>query len=101
MKNESPKIGRPETNLKDSNMKHLELGCTAHRHSLLGINAVVNARAGRQDLNDETIEDVELKRDARKINARLEDRVRFYQFNSRFCRRNRARLAHLLSDPND
>lgn len=30
----------------------LYLGCTAATHRILGIHAVVNARSGRQDLND-------------------------------------------------
>lgn len=79
----------------------LDIGCTAARHEQIGINAVVNARAGLQHLNRQTIEDVELMRDAMKIKNRLENRVRFYQVNSRFWRRHQKRIAHLISDYND
>jgi hypothetical protein len=82
-------------------MKHLYLGCTAFRHAQIGVNAIVNARAGRQHLNDLTIEDVEMQRDARNIRARIEKRVRFYQFNSRHFRRRMAQLKHLLSNYRD
>ena len=76
----------------------LNIGCTVERHRQIGVNAVVNARAGRQDLNDVTIEDVEMMRDAIKIRQRLESRIAIHQFNSKFARRNIERLAHLLSD---
>jgi len=79
----------------------LYLGCTADRHHELGAHAAVNARAGQAHLNMPTIEDIELMRDAIKIREHLEHRVRFYQFNSRFCRRHQHRLAHLLSDPHE
>jgi hypothetical protein len=76
----------------------LRLGCTKFRHQQLGIHAVINARAGRQDLNDLTIEDIELWRDGQKIKQYREERVAIHQFNSRFARRNKARLAHLISE---
>lgn len=79
----------------------LYLGCTSHRHKQLGVNAVVNARAGLQHLNDLSIEDIEMQRDARKIQDHIRTRVRFYQFNSRFFRRHQARLQHLVSSYND
>ncbi len=82
-------------------MNALYLGCTAARHARLGIHAVVNARGGHAALNAPTIEDTEMMRDARKVRDRIERRVRFYQFNSRFFRRNHKRLAHLVSSPED
>lgn len=66
----------------------LNIGCTLARHKQIGINAVVNARAGRQDLNDLTIEDIELRRDAQKIRQYREERVIIHQFNSKAVRRN-------------
>jgi hypothetical protein len=80
--------------------KILNLGCTAFRHKQIGIHAVINARAGRQDLNDLTTEDIEMRRDARKILDRVNNRVRFYQFNSKHFRK-AAQLQHLLSDKTD
>jgi hypothetical protein len=47
----------------------LNLGCTAWRHRRLGVDAVINARSGRQDLNEQTAEDVELVRDALAIRS--------------------------------
>lgn len=78
-------------------MKTLYLGCTEFRHQQIGINAVVNARAGLQCLNNPTIEDVEMLRDARKVREKLASRTRFYQFNSKAFRRNLWRLGHLIS----
>ena len=84
-------------------MMPLYLGCTRARHCEIGVNAIVNARAGQQSLNDLTQEDIELARDAEKIRRRLAERVRFYQFTSRFFRRkkNLRRVAHLLSRHDD
>lgn len=82
-------------------MKSLYLGCTKFRHDQLGVNAVINARAGRQDLNDKGQEQIEMERDAQKIQDRLQRRIRFYQFNSIFFRRHQSRLAHLLSSYDD
>jgi len=79
----------------------LHLGCTVARHKQVGVNAVVNARAGRQDLNDDTLEDLALQRDARAIQQRVTDRVRWYGPNSRFLRRRRERIAHLIDSYND
>ena len=79
----------------------LNLGCTIARHQRLGIIAVINARAGRQDLNDQSLDDIELERDARKIKDRLLNRVRFYQVNSKFFRRHINRIAHLISRYDD
>ncbi len=59
---------------------------------------IEHARAGRQDLNDLTLDEHEMRRDARAIRDRTERRVRFYQFGSRFFRRHRERLTHLLAD---
>lgn len=75
----------------------IRLGCTVARHQAIGIHAVVNARAGRQDLNDLTIEDIELMRDDRKITDWREQRISIHQFNSKFFRRNLGRVAHLIS----
>lgn len=82
-------------------MNKLYLGCTVARHQQIGIDAVINARGGLQHLNDKTNDDWNLYRDARNIRDRLTNRVRFYQFNSKFCRRNHTRLAHLLSRYDD
>lgn len=76
----------------------LYLGCTLFRARCLGVEAIVNARGGRQDLNDLTQEDIELRRDAQKILDHREHSVIIRQFNSKFLRRNRARVAHLLFD---
>lgn len=79
----------------------LAIGCTAMRHKAIGIHAVVNARGGLQCLNQQTMEDIALMRDGLRIRARLERRVRFYQFESRFFRRHIGRVGHLLSRPDD
>jgi len=84
-----------------TNRQSLYLGCTRYRHAQIGVNAIINARAGRQDLNDVTQEDTELMRDAIKIREKIARRVAIHQFNSRFLRRNRHRVEHLLSDWND
>lgn len=80
--------------------KVLNIGCTAARHKQLGIHAVINARGGNQQLNCQTIEDIELKRDARKIGDWLNNRVRFYQFNSKHFRKAKG-VQHLLSSYED
>ncbi len=77
------------------------LGCTRARHAQIGVHAIVNARGGMPELNDLTNEDWALRRDARAIRDRVEKRIRFYQFNSRFCRRHAAHLEHLLSRYDD
>ena len=87
--------------MKSLSRKRLYLGCTMARHVRIGIDAVVNARAELQSLNDQTQEEIELTRDASKIQAWRESRVRFYQFNSKFCRRHLHRLSHLLSRYDD
>lgn len=79
----------------------LYLGCTAARHRRLGVHAIVNARGGRPDLNDLTDEDIEIWRDADNIRRRISARVRFYSFSSKFFRRRRKRLEHLLSRYDD
>jgi hypothetical protein len=79
----------------------LILGCTQFRHEQLGIHAVVNARAGMQVLNHLSLDDIELRRDANKIRDYLNRRIRFYQFNSKFFRKHKAKLQHLLSSYND
>jgi hypothetical protein len=79
----------------------LQLGCTLARHQRIGIDAVVNARGGQQWRNDNTIEEIEMQRDARAIRDRLSRRIRFYQFGSRHFRRRQAQLAHLLSSYDD
>ena len=75
----------------------LNIGCTVARHNAIGVDAVINARAGLQALNDLTQEDIDLRRDAQRIRDRLERRVRLYQVNSRFFRRHQNRIAHLIS----
>lgn len=78
----------------------LNLGCTKLRHKQIGVHAAINARAGRQHLNDLSIEDIEMIRDARKIKDKLSSRIRFYQFNSKHFRK-AAQVQHLLSNYND
>lgn len=80
---------------------HLYLGCTKTRHAQIGVHAIVNARAGLQCLNDLTQEDIEIRRDADKIRKRIENRIRFYQFNSKFFRRHQSRFQHLISSYDD
>lgn len=75
----------------------LYLGCTEARHRELGVDAVINARGGRLDLNDWTMEDQELLRDARAIRERLARRVRWYGPSSKFFRRHVERVEHLIS----
>lgn len=79
----------------------INIGCTVKRHEQIGINAVVNARAGLQHLNSLSDQDIELRRDAHKIEDKKTQRIRIYQFNSKFCRRNLHRLNHLLSEYGD
>lgn len=79
----------------------LYLGCTAARHKRLGVHAVVNARGGHPELNDLTDEDIEMRRDADSIARRISGRVRFYGFSSKFFRRRRVALEHLISRYDD
>ena len=79
----------------------LNIGCTVARHRALGIDAVINARAGWQHLNDLTLDDIELLRDGRRIRDYLANHVRFYQVCSRFFRRHQDRIAHLISSHDD
>lgn len=85
----------------DRPRKRLDIGCTTARHAQIGINAVVNARGGLQVLNGRSIDEHNLYRDARNIRARQTERVRFYQFNSRFFSKHQNRLSHLLSSYGD
>ncbi len=81
-------------------MQKLNIGCTVARHRRIGINAVVNARGGMQHLNDLTLEEIEMQRDANKIRDKRLSRVRFYQFNSRHFRKAK-QVQHLLSHYDD
>lgn len=79
----------------------LQMGCTAERHRRIGVNAVINARAGLGDvLNSLTSEEIELQRDARAI-AATKQRIRWYGPNSRFLRKHIGRIAHLISRHDD
>ena len=82
-------------------MEPLNMGCTLARHQAIGIDAVVNARGGETWRNDLTLEEIELRRDGRKIKDWQFGRVRFYQVNSRFFRRHLERIEHLLSHYED
>lgn len=82
-------------------MGKLEIGCTLSRHKQIGVNAVIDARGGMQALNDLTEEDISLRRDKNNIRNAQQNRVRFYQFNSKFFRRNIKRVEHLLSTYED
>lgn len=76
----------------------LYLGCTAATHKRIGVHAVVNARSGelwRNDFDDR--EEIERKRDALNM-ERIKNRVRVYQWNSKWFRR---RFSHLLSRYDD
>lgn len=77
------------------------LGCTAARHKRIGIDAVINARGAQQWRNDDTQEEIEMRRDSRKIADHKRDRVRFYQFNSRHFQKRLPQLQHLLSSSED
>lgn len=77
----------------------IRLGCTWARHQRIGIDVVVNARGGLQHLNDDSIEEIELRRDAQKIRDWFSGRVTIHQFNSRYLRsRNIERVKHLLAE---
>ena len=78
--------------------RKLFLGCTLARHQRLGIHAVINARAGQQWRNFDTIQDIEMQRDARRLRDWLSLRIRFYRFGSR-CFRRRPELVRHFSDP--
>jgi hypothetical protein len=78
----------------------LYLGCTKFRHEQIGIHAIVNARAGNQYLNSRTDEDIEMIRDARKIQDKLNNRIRFYQFNSKHFRKAK-QVQHLIDQYED
>lgn len=73
------------------------LGCTAMRHRAIGVNAVINASGGEPWRNDMSQDEIEMERDGRAINDRINHRVRFYNVYSRFFRRHRNRVAHLIS----
>lgn len=77
--------------------KKLYLACAVSQHLHLGAHAPINARAGEHWRNWESQEETERKRDARKIKDRITSRVRFYQLNSKFFRKHRARFKHLIS----
>lgn len=79
----------------------LDIGCTAARHAKLGVHATINARAGLQHLNDQSLDEIEMHRDARAIKAYITRRVRFYQVCSRFFRRHQARIQHLIASYDD
>jgi hypothetical protein len=79
----------------------LRLGCTKARHDALGIHAVINARAGLQQLNDLTLDDIELYRDGQGIKDYQQRRIRWYGPHSKFFRRHRARIEHLIARCDD
>lgn len=82
-------------------IKPLYLGCTAREHKRIGIDAVINARGLELWRNNKELEEIELIRDARRIKEKTENRVNFYQICSKFFRRNKYRIAHLLSNYSD
>lgn len=79
----------------------LNLGCTLAEHQRLGIHAVVNARGGQLGLNNKSIQEIEMERDARRIRDYKLSRVRFYQFNSRWFRNRTREVGHLLAERNE
>ena len=79
----------------------LDLGCTAAQHKRIGIHAVINARAGRQDLNQsplDTPHEMEMLRDSWKAKDHQEKRIAIHQFNSRWFRK---RMSHLVTPYSD
>ena len=77
------------------------LGCTTAQHKRIGIHAVVNARAGRQDLNQsegENPQEMDMWRDSWKVRDYLANRVTIHQFNSRWFRRRLKRLIQPWSE---
>lgn len=91
---------RANAELAKLNNLILNLGCTIARHKQLGIHAVINARGGNQHLNNLSINDIELRRDARNIQNKIDNRVRFYQFNSKHFRKAQ-QVQKYLSSYND
>lgn len=81
--------------------RKLNLGCTIERHREIGVHAVINARSGRQDLNDLTLREIDQLRDSWAIAAKKRSRTKIYQWNSRVFRRRSSELAHLVSDYRD
>lgn len=81
--------------------RQLYLGCTKARHARLGVDAVVNARGGLQCLNGLEEDDIDLHRDAQAIRDKKERRIRWYGPQSKFFRRNRARISHLIDSRDD
>lgn len=76
----------------------LYIGCTAARHKLLGVHAVVNARGGELWRNELTLDEIEQRRDGQRIKDRSQHRIRFYQVHSRFFRRHIDKIQHLISN---
>jgi hypothetical protein len=81
--------------------EQLQLGCTASRHRQIGIDAIINARGGLQFLNEQTMRDIELMRDGAGIRAHQKRRIRWYGPNSRFFRKHRARIEHMIARYDD
>lgn len=79
----------------------INIGCTADRHRTIGVDAVVNARAGEQWRNDLTQDEIELRRDGTAIKDHLTKRIRFYQVHSKFFRKHHGRIEHLLAHYDD
>lgn len=68
------------------------LGCTKMKAQQIGVNAQINARGGEFWRNDDTLDEIEMQRDGNKM---------FYQVNSKFFRKNKNRIEHLISSYND
>jgi hypothetical protein len=79
----------------------LNIGCTIDKARQLGIDAIVNARAGLQRLNSDTMDDIELYRDGQGIKDYQQRRIRWYGPHSKFFRRHRARIEHLIARRDD
>jgi len=79
----------------------LYIGCTLARHNQIGIDAVINARGKEQWRNDETLDEIELRRDGQAIRNHLTDRIRFYQVNSKFFRRHFKQINHMIASYDD
>jgi hypothetical protein len=73
----------------------LRVGCTIAHHRLIGVHIQINARAGELWRNDDSLDEIEMKRDAEKVRRWRAHRIAFYQFASRWFRKH---LSHILEE---
>jgi hypothetical protein len=79
----------------------LNIGTNIDNARRIGIDAIVNARAGLQHLNRSTLDDIELYRDGQGIKDYQQRRIRWYGPHSKFFRRHRDRIEHLIASYDD